>query len=240
MKLSHQLVYNLSAGVTMCFSPVKLVFSDFKVKLDNFFGLTLSLWFITWLNSVIVVEKWNHSLLNWSPISPVCTMVFSLSPWRGFCGKILNQWRSLYSLSWWLVYAAHLSNRWHWYKLNSSPCSASPRRVSASHTVSRLKLELRWTSLHCCNFPCSRLVSVQTGLKKERGSINEIKCEPAQMAAADLLPNESHATAIVNGLKKLSTATLSIKIQQTWGQTIRIYFFKRSESTIRQYRREKA
>ncbi len=41
----------------------------FKVKLDNFFGLTLSLWCIAWLNSVIMVEKRHHSLLNWSPIS---------------------------------------------------------------------------------------------------------------------------------------------------------------------------
>ncbi len=52
----------------------------FKVKPDNFFVLTFSLWCTTWLNCVIVVEKWHHSLLNLSPISPVLTRVFSLPP----------------------------------------------------------------------------------------------------------------------------------------------------------------
>ncbi len=40
--------------------------------------------------------------------------------------------------------------------------------------------------------------------------MKEIKREPAQVAAADLLPNESHATANVSLLacfQKLSTAT---------------------------------
>ncbi len=36
---------------------------SFKVKPDNFFGLTLSLWCMIWFNSVIVVEKWHQLLL---------------------------------------------------------------------------------------------------------------------------------------------------------------------------------
>ncbi len=43
---------------------------------------------------------------------------------------------------------------------------------------------------------------------------NEIKRGPAQTAAADLLPNESHATANISllaCLQKLSTATLNSK-----------------------------
>ncbi len=62
--------------------------------------------------------------------------------------------------------------------------------------------KLRRTSLLHCNFPCNRLVSVQTGLK-------------VQMAAADLLPNESHATANVSllaRLQKLSTVTLNLSL----------------------------
>ncbi len=46
---------------------------------------------------------------------------------------------------------------------------------------------------------------------KERETTNEIKHEPLQTAAAELLPKESHATANVSllaGLQKLSTATL--------------------------------
>ncbi len=42
-----------------------------------------------------------------------------------------------------------------------------------SHTVSRLELELRRTSLLCCNFPCNRLVSVQTGLKEREITITD-------------------------------------------------------------------
>ncbi len=41
-------------------------FPPFKVKIDNLFCL----------NFVIMI-KWHHSLLNWSPISPVFTMLFS-------------------------------------------------------------------------------------------------------------------------------------------------------------------
>ncbi len=40
-------------------------------------------------------------------------------------------------------------------------------KYDASDTVSRLELELRLTSLLCCNFPCKHFVSVQTGLEKE-------------------------------------------------------------------------
>ncbi len=75
-------------------------------------------------------------------------------------------------------------------------------RVSASDTVSRLELELRRTSLPCCNFPCNRFVSVQSGLKRE--SNNKLKkCKSEQMAVADLLPNESHATAHISLLASL-------------------------------------
>ncbi len=56
----------------------KVIISQVKVKLNNFFGLILSLWCLTWLNSIIVVEKWHHSLLNWSPIIHVFTVIFSL------------------------------------------------------------------------------------------------------------------------------------------------------------------
>ncbi len=49
----------------------------------------------------------------------------------------------------------------------SALTSLCNNRVSASDTVSRLELELRPTSLLCCNLPCNRYVSVQTGLERE-------------------------------------------------------------------------
>ncbi len=58
------------------------------------------------------------------------------------------------------------------------------------------------------------------GHLKARATTNKIKCEPVQMAAADLLPSESHSAANVSlqaRLQKLSTATLIITGQQ-WHQ----------------------
>ncbi len=51
--------------------------------------------------------------------------------------------------------------------------SPLPTMLSKSHTVSGLGLGLRRTSLLCCNSPCNRFISVQTGLK-ERATTNEI------------------------------------------------------------------
>ncbi len=91
---------------------------------DNF--LDLSLWCTTWLNSVIVVEKWHHLLLNWSQISPVFTTIFYLSPGQGFHGK---KWKISYALCTLCpnspVYAALFSSRWRRYELISS-ASADP------------------------------------------------------------------------------------------------------------------
>ncbi len=90
------------------------VLNTFNVKPDNFFVLTLSLWCVTWLNSVIVVEKWHHSLLNWSPMSCVFTIIFSLPLGRGFHQKIISD--ALCTLCPNLsVYVALLSNRWRQY-----------------------------------------------------------------------------------------------------------------------------
>ncbi len=90
----------------------------FKVNLDNFFWLNFVSMMYNLFQQVIVVENWYLLLLNWFPIKPVFTMIFSLPPGLGFSRKMKNQWRSLYSLSW--FYAALLSNRWCQYKLISS------------------------------------------------------------------------------------------------------------------------
>ncbi len=58
---------------------------------------------------------------------------------------------------------------------------------------------------------------------KERQATNEIKCKPTQSAAADLLLNESHATANVSllaCLQKLLTATLDIKARIQFHSTV--------------------
>ncbi len=106
-----------------------------------------------------------------TPVSPVFTRIFSLPSGWWFHRKMKNQRHSLYSPSWlaglcctckrqvMLVHADWLTVLW---------LASANNRVSASHTVSRLELELRRTSLLHCNFPCNRLVSVQTGLKRER------------------------------------------------------------------------
>ncbi len=99
---------------------------DIKAKLDNCFGLTLSLWCITSLKSAIVVEKWHHLLLNWSPIS-------LFLPWYFLCHRdegFEEKWKisdPLCSLCPdWLVHTALLSDRWRQYELISSPCYDSP------------------------------------------------------------------------------------------------------------------
>ncbi len=123
-----------------------------KAKLDNFFGLTLSLWCITWLNGVTVVKKWHHLLLHWSPISPVFVLIFFLPLGWEFAEKwkISDALRTLCPNS--PVFAALLTHRWRWYELISSPCSDS--------------LELWQTSLLRCKFTHNHLISVQTGLKE--------------------------------------------------------------------------
>ncbi len=73
--------------------------------------------------------------------------------------------------------------------------------VCASNTVSRLKLELRWTSSLRCNLPTNVSSRFKKDLK-ERARRKEIKRELEKKqgvkAAAELLPNESHATANVS------------------------------------------
>ncbi len=79
--------------------------------------------------------------------------------------------------------------------------------MSASHTVSRLG-----PVYSAATFPAAVWSQFKLDLK-ERETTKEIKCGPTQTAAADLLPNESHATANVSllaCLQKLSTATLKI------------------------------
>ncbi len=74
-----------------------------------------------------MVDKWHHSLLNCFPMSPVFTIIYSLSPGRGFLGKkrkISNTFCTLCPHS--LVYAALLSSRWCQCELISSSRSDSP------------------------------------------------------------------------------------------------------------------
>ncbi len=132
----------------------------FKVKVDDFFGETLSLWCVTWLNCVIIVKKWRSLMLNWSPISPVFTVICSLVL------QVFPQNVKSVTLS------ALLSNRWPQYELIGSPCSDSlvPAmgclQATGSFGSNWLWEEFYWN--FGCNFSCNRLVSVQTGLKRER------------------------------------------------------------------------
>ncbi len=113
-----------------------------------------------------------------------------------------NQWRSLFSLSW--LAGLRCASQWQVISVRADELTvlwlaSANNRVSASDTVSRLELELRQTSLLRCN----RLVSVQTGLKRERDN----KRNKTQAGANG--SSESHATANVSLLvQKLSTATL--------------------------------
>ncbi len=130
-----------------------------------------------------------------------------------------NQWRCTLCPDW-LVYAVLLCNRWRKYELISYSCltlrlGSADSRVSASSTVSWLKLELRRTSLLWCSFPCNCFVSVQTVLKGV--TTNETKREPEATAAA-----ESQATANISLLahyQKLPTANL-IYLSLTFSKTV--------------------
>ncbi len=68
---------------------------------------------------------------------------------------------------------------------------------------------------------------LQLSTKREKETTTEIKCEPAQMAAADLLPNKSHATVNIDllaRLQKLSTATLKGLVQDTKSLLHTVYY----------------
>ncbi len=83
-----------------------------------------------------------------------------------------NQWRSQDFCPNSPFYTALLRGRRLQYELITCSCLmlwlvSADNRVSASDTVSRLKLKLRRTSLLHCNFPCNRFISVQIGLKRE-------------------------------------------------------------------------
>ncbi len=162
-----------------------------KWNQTTFFGLTLSLWCITRLNSVIVVNK----------MTPLAAKLVSNKPCfyyedMGFAEKC-----TLCTLCPdWLVYAALLSDTKHsclrfWL-------ASAIDRASASDTISWLTLELRRTTLPRCNFPCNRFISVQTGLKRGGATTNGIKYELVQMAAANLFPSESLGTANANLLPR--------------------------------------
>ncbi len=84
-----------------------------KVKLESFFGLTLSLYSIIWCHI-----KWHHSLLNLSPINVFLPWYF-LCPWdKGF----MEKWKISDILCTvcpnFLVYAVLLSDRWCHYKIS--------------------------------------------------------------------------------------------------------------------------
>ncbi len=90
-----------------------------------------SLSFPILLNVFWFKVKLYNLLLNWSPVSPVFTMTFSLLPQQGFHGKMKNQWRSLYSV---LIHQSTLSDRWRQYELISSTlsvCVCKPHSQSA-------------------------------------------------------------------------------------------------------------
>ncbi len=162
--------------------PSLLMFQDLIVKLDNFFGLTLSLWCTTWLNSVAVVEKWHHSLL-WV----VFTMIFSLPPGRGFHKKlkISEALCTLCPIS--PVYAALLSDRWRRNKLISSPRSNLPQQTTEClQTTPSVGSSSSWDGpvYSTATLPATIWSQFKLDLK-ERVTTNRIKREPPQTAAAD-------------------------------------------------------
>ncbi len=70
----------------------------FKVKLDNFFCLTLSILYITWLNSIIVVEKMTPFAAKLVSNKPCFYHAISLPPGPACRRTMKNQWLSLLSV----------------------------------------------------------------------------------------------------------------------------------------------
>ncbi len=165
------------------------------MKLHNFFCLTLSIWCIIWLNSVIVFEEWHHLLLNWSPVIPVFTIILSLPQGWEFRRKIKKSDTVCTLCPNSLVYTALLSNRWCWYELISSPCSYSPLPTTECLQATP-SVGSSWDGpvYSTATYP----VTVSSRFKldlKERATTIEIKPKLAKMAAAEFLFNQCHATA---------------------------------------------
>ncbi len=75
-----------------------------------------------------------------------------------------SEWYFLYSLSLMACLRCTSSVGTSWLPVRNF-YSDSPQQSVLKQPCSRLKLELRRTSLSCCNFPCNHFASVQTRLK---------------------------------------------------------------------------
>ncbi len=122
-------------------------------------------------------ERWCHLLLNWSPISPIFTTIFSLPPGPGFREKMKNQWRSV--LICWYMKCSLATGDIH---TSWSPCSDSPlpttECLQATPSVSS---SVSWDGpvYSAATFPAT--FSLQTGVKRE----NNNKRNEAQGGAND-------------------------------------------------------
>ncbi len=160
------------------------------MKLDDFFGLFLSLWCKIRLNSVIVVEKWHHSRLNRSPVVPFL-------PWYAMT-RVLKKNEKSVTLSVLSVLIRFLATddvgmSWlaHCALTRQQHCLQATPSVSSNSSCDGL--------VYCAaTFPATVWSQFKLDLK-ERETTNEIKCEPALMAAANV--------NILARLQKLPAAT---------------------------------
>ncbi len=145
----------------------KVSIHSFKVTLDNFFGLTLSLWSITWLNSVIVVKKWHHSLLNCSPQAHFYHIFFATRT-RVSLKNALSVLSVLISRSM-LHFLVTGDVGMSWLSVGALR-SDSPllTRVSAGDTISRLELKLRRTSLLFLNLTLTLSLTLRESYNKQK------------------------------------------------------------------------
>ncbi len=111
----------------------------------------------------------------------------------------------------WSEYVALLSARWHWKELIGCSCLHALTRLCWQQSV----LKRHRKSVAAATFPATVLSWFKLDLK-ERATTKEIKHKPEQKQewedAAELLPNESHATADNSFLareQKLPTAALT-------------------------------
>ncbi len=77
---------------------------------------------------------------------------------------------------------------------------------------------------------------------KERATASEIKREPAQSAAGDLLPNESHATAYVSLLPCLQKLSATLTEYVSWNLKLNIDKHKDPKTPVQEifYKTQKA
>ncbi len=162
--------------------------------------------------------------INWSPMSPIFTMIFSLPLRWGFCGKMKNQWRSLYSV---LI-------------CKSTLCFLATGDVDMSWLAHRALTRLCQQQSVCkphrqsarAGAEADQFTPVQTGLKRERDNKRN-KARGEANGCSGFASNESHATTNLSLIAHLQNFYCSLK-KLNWGKNVCDYTTKFKDDPLKQ------